>query len=183
MAVTNSVIAGNTADFGGGVFCSGPSTPAIRSCTITGNNAPDGGGIYSYGSTVTIVNTIVVANSSGMYKTPSTVLSLRYNCVYGNTAYNYVNIANPTGINGNISADPLLLQAPIAGLAWRLRPGSPCIDAGNNVDVLSDAGDVDGDSDTFEILPLDAAGAGRFADNQYTVDSGSGTAPIVDMGA
>jgi hypothetical protein len=53
---------------------------------------------------------------------------------------------------------------------FRLRPGSPCIDAGDS--NLVPVGST-----------LDLAGQTRFRDDPYTVDTGVGTAPIVDIGA
>ena len=54
----------------------------------------------------TIVNnTIVAFNSSGI--AGAATAELRYNCVYGNTVYNYPGVTDPTGTNGNISVDPL----------------------------------------------------------------------------
>jgi hypothetical protein len=52
----------------------------------------------------------------------------------------------------------------------QLRPGSPCIDAGDN-DVVP-AG-----------VTTDLAGDPRFVDDVDTLDSGNGVPPIVDMGA
>jgi len=61
--------------------------------------------------------------------------------VYDNTGYNYSGISDPTGTNGNISAEPFFIRnaSPGADGTWgtmdddygdlRLRPTSPCIDA------------------------------------------------------
>ena len=114
--------------------------------------------------------------------------------MYGNTAYNYSGVTDPTGTNGNISADPKFVSAsPGLDGIWgtaddtfadlHLLPGSPCIDAGNNADVPADTADLDGDGNTTEPVPFDLAGGSRFADDPYTADTGAGTAPIVDMGA
>ena len=50
----------------------------------------------------------------------------------------------------------------------RLLPGSPCIDFGDNVPVLTEASDLDN-------LP-------RFVDDPETLDEGEGDPPIVDLG-
>ncbi|MBP7936319.1 MAG: DUF1565 domain-containing protein, partial [Phycisphaerae bacterium] len=189
--ISNNMITGNIADgtsssCGGGIYCSGGS-PTISNDTITGNALTgtdsdcDGGGIHCHYSSPTITNTIVAFNSSGICASGSGS-NLRYNCVYGNTAYNYSGVANPTGTDGNISADPQLVLSPTAGVdgKWgtadddlgdlHLRAGSPCIDAGDNGAVppriLTDLGS----------LP-------RFFNDPITVDTGLGTAPIVDIGA
>jgi hypothetical protein len=189
-------IRGNSADFGGGIYCEGYQPSMIANNTITGNIANSGGGIYcdDY-SSATIANTIIAFNSSGVYKKAgSGTPGLRYNCVYGNTTYNFSGLTDPTGTDGNISADPRFVSVgPGADEIWgtaddtfgdlHLLPGSPCIDAGNNADVPADSADLDGDGNVTEPLPFDLAGAGRFADDPYTAYTGAGTAPIVDMGA
>jgi hypothetical protein len=69
---------------------------------------------------------------------------------------------------GNIDADPRFLD-PAAG-DFRLRHGSPCIDAGDSSAVPAG-------------ITLDLAGLPRFRDDPRTPDTGKGPAPIVDMGA
>ncbi len=85
--------------------------------------------------------------------------------------------AVPEG-EGNINADPGLLKN-------RLIPasGSPCIDAGANIALPEDAFDLDMDGDLSEPIPIDLGGRPRFLDEPGVVDTGNGSAPIVDMGA
>ena len=82
---------------------------------------------------------------------------------------------------GNIDGDPLFRDP--AGGDYRLDPGSPAIDAGDNSEVPADVGDLDGDEDRTEPLPEDFAGAPRFQDDPGTADTGLGAPPIVDIGA
>jgi hypothetical protein len=174
------------AENGGGIRCGDYSSPTITNNTITGNSAPEGGGIYGDNGSPTIINTIVAFNSSGIYLWPGSGWAapvVRYNCVYGNAAYNYSGkLTDLTGTDGNISVDPAFVRAPSAGTdgKWatadddpgdlHLKAGSPCIDAGDNgavpVGILTD---------------LD--GLFRFFNDPATPDTGLGTAPIVDMGA
>ena len=173
--IANNTITGNA---GSGISCSG-SSATIANNTITGNA---GGGISCSGSSLTIINTIIAFNSSGVYKTGSDVPVLRNNCVYGNTAYNYSNLTDPTGTDGNISVDPSFVRAPSAGTdgQWatadddlgdlHLKAGSPCIDAGENWSVPTG-------------ILTDLDGLLRFVNDPATPDTGRGTAPIVDIGA
>jgi hypothetical protein len=77
---------------------------------------------------------------------------------------------------GNIDADPKFIdpngEDNTLGTAddnFRLRGGSPCIDAGSNSCYTDSQVDLDGNP--------------RFIDDYSTTDTGSGTAPIIDMGA
>ncbi|MHC4156268.1 MAG: LamG-like jellyroll fold domain-containing protein, partial [Planctomycetota bacterium] len=82
---------------------------------------------------------------------------------------------------GNINADPLFVDATepygpdeIWGTyddGLHVKTGSPCKNSGNDNALPSDKADVDGDGDTTEDLPIDAAGADRIRGGQ------------VDMGA
>ncbi|NLE58185.1 MAG: DUF1565 domain-containing protein, partial [Planctomycetes bacterium] len=140
--ITNNTITGNGASSGGGICCSTASFPIIINNTITGNSAGSGGGIFLYGAPAVIANNIVAFNSSGVYqKNPGTPV-LRSNCVYGNTSYNYSGLTDPTGTDGNMSADPKL-----AGVAFgnmHIQPDSPCKDAGDDAVVHADWLDIDG---------------------------------------
>ena len=228
--ITNNAIAGNSAWLGGGIFCE-RGTPTIMNNRIVGNKASFGGGVYwgapsgtlannaiegnsaaTKGGGIhceytgaTLANNVIVMNSSGISANGSTLWpSLRCNCVYGNTAYNYSGLTDPTGTNGNISADPRFVRpASDGGDGWgdnpatpgvdeganddygdlHLLPGSPCIDAGSNPDVPADLADLNGNGDRGEPLPFDLAGGVRFADDPATADTGAGTPPIVDIGA
>ncbi len=59
----------------------------------------------------------------------------------------------------------------------RLSPGSPCIEAGSDIAVPTDAADLDEDGNTAEPTPLDIDSHPRFTDGDC-----DGIA-IIDMGA
>lgn len=92
--------------------------------------------------------------------------------------------------NGNVSADPQFVNSigPDGSyLTWsdnvyRLKPTSPCIDAGDNTIVPPDAADLDGDGDTAEPVPLELNGKPRFTDLPSAPDTGWGLPPLVDIG-
>ncbi len=208
--IANNTITSNTAGgFGGGMHLFG-SSPMIANNTIMGNNAQPGGGLCLEDSSPTITNTIIAFNSSGVYGCTYrdvTTPILRYNCVHGNTEYNYDGLSDPTGTDGNISQDPLFVRDPDdGGDGWgddpdtlaidesanddygnlRHLPGSPCIDAADNDAVLNDMLDIDGDGDVTEPIPFDLDGYTRFVDDPRTVDAGNPGGqgpPVVDMGA
>ncbi len=143
-AIANSTISGNAATSKGGGIYVAAGSPTIVNSTIAGNTAStDGGGVYCGGSSSpTLVNTIVSLNSSGICVLGPCEPSLRCNCVYGNTAYNYSGLADPTGADGNISADPVLADLPHRNV--HIQPDSPCVDAGDDSVVQSGWTDIDG---------------------------------------
>ncbi|MFH1742997.1 MAG: right-handed parallel beta-helix repeat-containing protein, partial [bacterium] len=63
--LTNCTIAGNMAEYGGGVYCSGYSSPTLINCTITANTAFEGGGVYCYESSPTVANCMIAGNTGG----------------------------------------------------------------------------------------------------------------------
>jgi predicted outer membrane repeat protein len=167
---------GNTANRGGGIANAIFSNSLIAACTFSGNTttAPDasGGAIHSFDqSTPTIANIIAWNNSPS--ELSGVVDGVQYSCVKDG--------APPASGPGNISADPRFVRSPTPGPdgLWgtadddagdlRLQPGSPCIDAGNNL--------------VMPAISVDLAGNPRFRDDPSTPDSGNGTAPIIDLGA
>lgn len=193
--ITSNAITDNAASYGGGLYL-GSSSPVIANNTVARNTATNqGGALYVDTGAPTVTNTVVALNSSGIFGS-ATAATLRFNCVYGNTGYNYSGIPNPTGTNGNISADPLFSDPDgvdndsntWADNDYRLVAGSPCIDAGENASVPTDTFDLDDDGNTTEPLPFDLYGLPRFFDDPNAPDcpwapSTCGMSPIVDMGA
>jgi parallel beta-helix repeat protein len=119
------------------------SSPMIVNNTIMSNWAVDGvgGGLYLEDSSPTIANTIVAFNSAGICQTGTGTTTLLHNCVYGNDEYDYSGIPDPTGADGNISADPLFADPVYENL--HIQPDSPCLDAGDNAYACG-ASDIDG---------------------------------------
>ena len=188
--VAGSVLAANTADFGGGIYCEGPLR--IDSSTIAHNTAeffPEGAGIVA-GLTqpVTIENSVLWGNDANGTTDEEAQLSvvlapnIRYTDLQGWTG--------AWGGAGNFDADPLFPDPDgpddTAGTEdddYSLGPYSPCTDAGDNSLVPDDVLDMDGDGNTTEKMPLDVYGDPRRSDDPDVPDTGAGTAPLVDMGA
>ncbi len=157
--MVNCIFQGNTTvDKGGAIYNYYYSQPTISNCTFSQNTAADGGAIFNLENcNSTVSNSIFWANSSGqIYNVNSSP-----NVIYSNVQGGY------TG-TGNINADPLFVDAA-GGNLW-LSFGSPCIDAGNNSSVTAGT-------------TTDLNGWPRFIDDMCKMDSGNGTAPVVDMGA
>ncbi len=160
--ITDNTITSNSASYGGGISCFG-STTIVANNTICGNNAShDGGGIDVCYSIATVSGTVVAFNSSGIEKDGTGATACYYNCVYGNAAYDYYGLPDPTGTGGNLSMDPLFALSPDSGPdgIWatlddipgdlHLGVGSPCINVGDPAYVPA-AGetDIDGQQRVF----------------------------------
>jgi len=155
--VINCVFRGNTAyDYGGGM-ANWYSRPVLTNCTLTGNPAYTGGGIYNYESSPRVTNCILWGDTPDEihdYESSSTTVS--YSDVEGGWP----------GIT-NIEVNPRLVDP------WNddFRPrASECVDAGNNAAVPTS-------------ITTDIRGKPRLVDANNITDTGSGTPPIVDMGA
>ncbi|HOL35088.1 MAG TPA: right-handed parallel beta-helix repeat-containing protein [bacterium] len=126
--IKNCVIHNNGNGWGAGIYIYGGngSNINISNCTIANNY---GSGIAGGGYDISIKNCIVANNSTGINLWNGWGLIFSYNDVWGNGT-NYYGISDKTGINGNISLDPLFIN-PANG-DYRLSKNSPCISAGEN---------------------------------------------------
>jgi predicted outer membrane repeat protein len=148
--VANCVVAANS---GYGLYnvysdYSASNNPSMVNCTVIYNS---GGGISSSMNSVTLTNTIVWGNGGIQLLGSATAT---YSCV-------------PMTGTGNINADPRIMRNGY------LRPGSPCIDAGDNTAVLAS-------------LTIDVSGHSRFVDDFASPDTGNPGSPpgaVVDIGA
>ncbi len=107
-------------------------------------------------------NNIIANNTIGLmteFGTSADNPTWSHNLVFGNGT-DYQNSSNQTGLNGNISADPLFVNA---ASNFHVQSGSPVIDAGD---------------DAAPNLPLT-----DFDGNSRIVDGNNDGAAIVDMGA
>ncbi len=167
----------------------GISCSSVGSVVIVNNTIVDSGNysIFINDASAEITNNILANANYGIFfvgpfgaditSKVSEFLTISHNDVWGNSQLNYYaelgGIPNaiagsfsPMPGIGEISVDPLLNGA----LGYSLQPGSPCIDAGdNNAVPLS--------------VSTDLAGNPRFFEDLATIDTGNGTAPIVDIGA
>ncbi len=122
--IANCIFARNESSNEGGGIYTLDSSPVLVNCTLTQNSADRGGGIYSYDSGVNITNCIVwdnMASASG-----SEILSQGSSTIQ----VRYCNVKGGHDGEGNIDANPLFGD-PVEQ-DFHLRPGSPCIDAGND---------------------------------------------------
>lgn len=114
-------------DGGGGALLSGGG---LLNCTVVGNSTPgSGGGVLCRLATgVTLTNCIIANNTDGggvaCYGSSD---SMTLSCcdVWDNAEGNYgLNMTDQTGIDGNISEDPLFCDAPSSD--YSIDAASPC---------------------------------------------------------
>lgn len=167
---TNVVVSGNLADEGGGFYFNIGSA-VYTNVTISGNRANTvGGGISNGFAALQLRNSIIWGNAAGtgggQIAAPNGGVTVSFSSVEGGASG-----------TGNLSSDPQFVtsvaatSAPSTGGDLRLQASSPAIDAGNN-------------EVTNPSLPAaDRDGLARRVDRADVTDTGSGTAPLVDMGA
>lgn len=184
--VLNNVIAGNSNQTvvgaggqGGGIYYLGPGsnstssgTTSFLNNTIVENDSPQGSALvviaYNDQSQSIIANNILSAKLGelAVYCTANTtgaaLPALVYNDAYalGGTAYGG-NCSNLTGTKGNISSDPIFVNAGNGN--YQLSFGSPAINAGDNA--------------VAGLPSLDIVGSPRIADDYNNGDA------VVDLGA
>jgi parallel beta-helix repeat protein len=169
--VGNSIVR-NRAGCGGGIYWlvpQGPIGPRLVNNTIADNDSPQGSGIFADGfdAASELINNIIVAAPEqtavlcGNFNDPNPPI-FRFNDVFSASGTEYGGICtDQTGLNGNISGDPLFANPGAED--YHVRAGSPVIDTGDNNVVGLPAVDLDGNS---RILNGDAV-----------------PAAVVDMGA
>ncbi len=177
LSLTNCEIVGNsTPDFGGGVWHNKGCQTTMVNCTVAANSSGTAaGGVGFEDGTASLVNCVLWGNTD-----PSGNGELAQLRVYASaTSVNYSLIKGLTGSLGgvgNIGSDPLFVNLlGTDGMAGTddddlaLGAGSPARDSGNNTPV--------------QAVLVDLRGNARRQEDICIVNTGSGSAPIVDMGA
>ncbi len=153
--LANNFIYNNSGAIGGGVALFGGE---LSHNSVAGNDAVNGGNVYAAGDCSITHN--IIANSvegHGLYwQDYQSSYSVAYNNLWNNSDGNYSEIADQTGLNGNISEDPMFVFAE--GNDYHLAANSPCINAGDPgfVPRVGET-DIDGQSRVFsEVVDIGA---------------------------
>jgi hypothetical protein len=131
--IERNIIARNVAGaYGGGVTAWENASPTLVSNTIVLNRAAlDGGGLFLIRrGQAQLTRNIVAANPQGGGIRVDDGISgatLQCNDVWGNAGYDYSGLPDPTGNNGNISADPQFCDLTMLNV--HLLASSPCAPA------------------------------------------------------
>jgi uncharacterized repeat protein (TIGR01451 family) len=184
----NVVFSGNSADLGGGMRTD-DNSPVLINVTFSGNAATDplsgtGGGMYIDESHPRLTNCILWGNTTAYaYGSPQ----MAFTQGGASATINHSLVQDQNGVNvcsyDFVTCDDHVINTnPQFAGGLRLNDNSPAIDAGDNDAVPADTYDLDGDGNIVEPLPYDRAGDRRLVEHPRS-DTGSGAAPLVDMGA
>ncbi len=156
LTLVNLASTWNGADGDGGGILIVDGTLDETNVTHGEDDAPSGGGLYLSGSsTGTVMNSIIWGCDSGVgvLVDGGSSFTGSYNDVYGNGGGNYSGITDPTGVDGNISEDPLFVDVTGDGDDfnddWNLIGGSPAEDAGNPDPAYDDVDGTQNDMGAF----------------------------------
>ena len=208
----NCVWTDNIAQSGGGIYFADATGTELTHCTIAYNivgttvGSAGGAGIrVAGGATGTgalqIQSSIVYRNRGTFYspgsppmQNPSAVETDNNNWLVANSSCIQVSLfsglpggapAPPSWLGAtSITIDPVFTNGPTRD--FTLAALSPCLDAANDMHLLDDLADLDGDSITNEPVPLDIGELTREVDSPVAntgIDGGQITGAITDMGA
>jgi len=140
ISVRNNLVYGNQAeDDGGGIACWVRGTAGrveVEHNTVYANGATSGGGIHQQDNAPVLRNNAIISNTGGgaLAGDGAPDATCDYCDIYGNVG------GDSGGGSGAISADPQFVD--VAAANFRLRSGSPCIEAAHPVSYT--AYDFDG---------------------------------------
>jgi hypothetical protein len=200
LEVSDCLLAGNRANYGGALF--GFGRMELRNSTCAANTANIRGGalLAAPNANLRVANCVLWDNASPAgaalaMSVPSAGATATVTVIHSDVQGGQAGVWLGTGsalfwLGGNLDVNPLFVDADgpdgnpltLGDNDWRLAAGSPALDAGANAEVPADLLDLDGDGNLLEPLPFDLDLEARFVDDPAP-DTGVGTAPLVDMGA
>ncbi|MHC4648485.1 MAG: hypothetical protein ACYTBJ_23750, partial [Planctomycetota bacterium] len=193
--VANCIVIGNRAGANGGALRDFDGV--LTNCTFAENVALHGMGLAFdgkpwYSSNLEVLNCIIWDGGEEIWNNDGSVITIGHSDIRGGDPCCYDPCETMVWGSGNIDTDPCFTDLGYwdpngtpsdpnddfwVGGDYHLRPGSPCVDAGDNNSVAADVADLDGDSNTAEPIPWDLDG------NPRVVDGNNDGNTVVDMGA
>lgn len=184
--VINTTITGNSTNGTGGGIYNLNGNITLTNSTVTNNrsdadnNGGETGGAIFAGGSVLLKNTIVAGNFRGA--SPGTTADDIRFTVSAASSFNLIGTGGSGGLSNGVNNNQVgVASAGLGALANNggstqthlLLPGSPAINAGSNALLPTDTFDLDGDSNTAEVLPVDQRSVGFNRVVNTTVDVGA----------
>ncbi|MBN1506973.1 MAG: right-handed parallel beta-helix repeat-containing protein [Sedimentisphaerales bacterium] len=205
LEITNSLFSGNMASDDGGAVALAGGPALLTNCTFNRNVAEGeetGQALAVRDAVATVANCVfwdhvdaALAQIALTRTVSSTELAVSF-CDVLNGASGVIRRGAATIVwgEGNVETDPRFRDPAgadhVAGTAdddLHVRPGSPCVDAGDDTAVPMDDDDLNANGNRAERVPYDLDGQPRFVDHADTPDTGVADAPlypaVVDIGA
>ncbi len=194
--VSDNLIKGNTAKQDGGGVHVFDGQPQIVNNTIVDNciqgagPACDGGGggvRVTFSDPVELIGNVIVGNEAaipgdggGVDVDAFSSVTFLTNDTWSNQPQDYGGVADPTGVDGNISTDPLFVDEQTGFAGYQPRSDSPLVDAATTaaaaaVDLRGVTRPLDGDADGTPDADIGARESEgltrlRFAANKQDLD-------------
>jgi hypothetical protein len=180
--IQNCVFSGNSSGQStGGIFLA-TSSAEVHFSSFSGNTGPTSGSIRNQSNSVTLLSNCVFHGNG-----PSTLPEF-FNQATLTTQHCGFKSSPASGPGNFVTVDPFVDADGADNVAGtddddlRLRPTSNGIDRGTSSSFPLDVGDIDGDGNTTEPLPLDADLLARAVDD-ILPNQGAGATPYLDVGA
>ncbi len=165
--IANNIIYDNMAELGngGGIYLRGVGNSIVKGNTIFGNaSGQDGANLdIQFSNNVIVANNIITdaINGPGVYLYQTT-MDFRYNNLWNNFGGNYEGISDQTGLNGNVSINPLFVNPD--NNDFHLQAISPCINTGDPT-FIGDLNEVDIDGQARILLGQVDIGSDEYSGN------------------
>ncbi|HWB21031.1 MAG TPA: hypothetical protein VG711_12070 [Phycisphaerales bacterium] len=161
--LTNCVFTGNTATYGGGAIINDEvedeATLTLTNCTLALNVADDGSSVTTFGGGFINAGTMVVHNSVIWNNDADTDDQIRNT---SSLTITYSDVEGGFSGTGNVNTSPHFVDENGPDMTpgtdddnVRLEDDSPLINAALSASLPDDVADLDGDSNTGEVLPFD----------------------------
>ncbi|HEY3269473.1 MAG TPA: right-handed parallel beta-helix repeat-containing protein [Armatimonadota bacterium] len=217
LTIEDNVFEDNTAYEGGGIYLSSAKARVANNIFLR-NTADRGAALFTLNSTLTLANNTVIACGSGnvyglggavsLHDSAATVVNnvfadnpvvfdvdgadptRGHNGYFNNVVYQGLRAGPPPAAGGNVTADPLFVDAPHGD--YRVLPDSPYRDAGDDSGALLGDADLDGkpriqgahvDIGAYEFAGVGGAGGALDAASAARIAGGLVSASVANGGA